>query len=297
MSNKNWLLVISLGIIWGSSFLFVEILLNNINPWMIVFLRVSIASIILISFCVYKNINLNLKLNDYYNISVMSLLNNVIPFLLIVYGQKTTTGGLASIINSSTAFFSIILASILISDEKLNFSRIIGVIIGVLGVIITIGYDNLIEFNEEGIGPYYILLATISYSFAGIWAKVKMKNISSLLSATGMTSISAILLFPIVMIYHQEQFYLIDQMVFKNAMLYALCCSVFAYLIYFKILETTGAGNLLICTIIVPASALILNYVVLGEQILSKEIFGIIIISIGLIILDGRILNYLKVKA
>jgi|TARA_B110000467_G_C18256627_1_gene443756 drug/metabolite transporter (DMT)-like permease len=297
MSNKNWLLVISLGIIWGSSFLFVEILLNNINPWMIVFLRVSIASIILISFCVYKNINLNLKLNDYYNISVMSLLNNVIPFLLIVYGQKTTTGGLASIINSSTAFFSIILASILISEEKLNFSRIIGVIIGVVGVIITIGYDNLIELNEEGIGPYYILLATISYSFAGIWAKVKMKNISSLLSATGMTSISAILLFPIVIIYHQEQFYLIDQMVFKNAMLYALCCSVFAYLIYFKILETTGAGNLLICTIIVPASAFILNYVVLGEQILSKEIFGIIIISIGLIILDGRILNYLKVKA
>ena len=297
MSNKNWLLVITLGITWGSSFLFVEILLNNINPWMIVFLRVSIASIILISFCVYKNINLNLKLNDYYNISVMSLLNNVIPFLLIVYGQKTTTGGLASIINSSTAFFSIILASILISEEKLNFSRIIGVIIGVVGVIITIGYDNLIELNEEGIGPYYILLATISYSFAGIWAKVKMKNISSLLSATGMTSISAILLFPIVIIYHQEQFYLIDQMVFKNAMLYALCCSVFAYLIYFKILETTGAGNLLICTIIVPASAFILNYVVLGEQILSKEIFGIIIISIGLIILDGRILNYLKVKA
>ena len=297
MSNKNWLLVISLGIIWGSSFLFVEILLNNINPWMIVFLRVSIASIILISFCVYKNINLNLKLNDYYNISVMSLLNNVIPFLLIVYGQKTTTGGLASIINSSTAFFSIILASILISEEKLNFSRIIGVIIGVVGVIITIGYENLIELNEEGIGPYYILLATISYSFAGIWAKIKMKSISSLLSATGMTSISAILLFPIVIIYHQEQFYLIDQMVFKNAMLYALCCSVFAYLIYFKILETTGAGNLLICTIIVPASAFILNYVVLGEQILSKEIFGIIIISIGLIILDGRILNYLKVKA
>jgi len=297
MSNKNWLLVISLGVIWGSSFLFVEILLNNINPWMIVFLRVSIASIILISFCIYKNVNLNLKLSDYYNISVMSLLNNVIPFLLIVYGQKTTTGGLASIINSSTAFFSIILASILISDEKLNFSRIIGVIIGILGVIITIGYDNLIEFNEEGIGPYYILLATISYSFAGIWAKVKMKNISSLLSATGMTSISAILLFPIVMIYHQEQFYLIDQMVLKNAILYALSCSVFAYLIYFKILETTGAGNLLICTIIVPASALILNYIVLGEQIISKEIFGIIIISIGLIILDGRILNYLKVKA
>jgi drug/metabolite transporter (DMT)-like permease len=297
MSNTNWLLVVSLGMIWGSSFLFAEILLNKLNPWMIVFLRVSIASIILISFCVYKNINLNLKLNDYYNISVMSLLNNVIPFLLIVYGQKTTTGGLASIINSSTAFFSIILASILISEEKLNFSRIIGVIIGVVGVIITIGYDNLIELNEEGIGPYYILLATISYSFAGIWAKVKMKNISSLLSATGMTSISAILLFPIVIIYHQEQFYLIDQMVFKNAMLYALCCSVFAYLIYFKILETTGAGNLLICTIIVPASALILNYVVLGEQILSKEIFGIIIISIGLIILDGRILNYLKVKA
>ena len=74
----------------------------------------------------------------------------------------------------------------------------------VLGVIIIIGYDNLIEFNEEAIGQYYILLATISYFFAVIWAKVKMKNISSLFSATGISSINAILLFPIVMIHHQE---------------------------------------------------------------------------------------------
>ena len=296
MSNTNWLLVVSLGMIWGSSFLFAEILLNKLNPWMIVFLRVSLASIVLIPFCIYKNINLKLKLNDYFNISVMSLLNNVIPFLLIVYGQKTTTGGLASIINSSTAFFSIILASILISNEKLYFSRIAGVVIGMLGVIITIGYDNIFEINKEGIGSYYILLATISYSFAVIWAKVKMKNISSLLSTTGMTSISTILLSPIIIIYHSEQFYLIDSIVFINAMLYALLCSVFAYLIYFKILETTGVGNLSMCTIIVPPSSIILNFIVLGEYILLKEMLGIIVISVGLIILDGRIFNYLKLK-
>ena len=71
---------------------------------MIVFLRVNIASILLIYFYIYKNINLNIRLKDYYNISIMSLLNNIAPFLLIVYGQKTTTGGLASIINSSTVF-------------------------------------------------------------------------------------------------------------------------------------------------------------------------------------------------
>ena len=99
MSNKNWILVISLGILWGSSFLYIEILLNHINAWMIVFLRVSLATLFLIILCLYKKIKWRFSLKDYFDVLVMSLINNVIPFMLIVMGQESITGGLASIIN------------------------------------------------------------------------------------------------------------------------------------------------------------------------------------------------------
>ena len=291
MSNKNWILVISLGILWGSSFLYIEILLNHINAWMIVFLRVSLASLFLIFLCLYKKIKWRSSLKDYFNVLVMSLINNVIPFMLIVMGQESITGGLASIINSSTSFFSIILASLFISREKLTLNRVLGVIIGVLGVTIAIGYENLMESSNKDIGIYLILIATVSYALAGVWAKTRMQNIPSMISATGMTSFSALFLLPFIFLYHREQFDLIDHHVFFHALMFALFCSVFAYLLYFKILETTGAGNLLICTIIIPPSSIILNTFFMEEMIMKKEIIGLMIVTMGLIVLDGRILK------
>ena len=93
MNNKTWLLVILLGFIWGSSFLFTEILLNYINPVLIVFFRVSLASIILIIYVLFfTNLKFNLSKEILLTFFTMGLLNNVIPFLLIAYAQETITG-------------------------------------------------------------------------------------------------------------------------------------------------------------------------------------------------------------
>ena len=112
MANKDWLLVSLLGLFWGSSFFFVEVLLKYLSPFMIVYLRVSIASIFLILFIYIKGIKFQFTFNNFFNLSIMSLLNNIFPFLLITFGQQTTTGGLASILNANTSFVAIILASL-----------------------------------------------------------------------------------------------------------------------------------------------------------------------------------------
>jgi drug/metabolite transporter (DMT)-like permease len=289
MANKDWLLVSLLGLFWGSSFFFVEVLLKYLSPFMIVYLRVCIASIFLILFIYIKGVKFQFTFNNFFNLSIMSLLNNIFPFLLITFGQQTTTGGLASILNANTSFVAIILASLFLPLERLNLSRVVGISIGILGVVIAVGYQNIFQLKNDDLGKYLIIIATISYGFAGVWGKLRLQNFSPIIAATGMLTVSTIILTPYAIINHLEEIYSLNFYIVKYAFVFAIICSVFAYFLYFKILESAGAGNLLICTIIIPPSSIFLNAFFLDQNITTNEYLGLIVIILGLIILDGRL--------
>jgi drug/metabolite transporter (DMT)-like permease len=291
MKNKDWFLVILLGVFWGASFLFVEILLEYVTPFVVVYLRVAIASALLLIYILIRNIKFQFSRGNLFNLFVMGLLNNILPFLLIAYGQQSITGGLASILNANTSFMTILLVALFIPNEKLNFHRTIGVLIGILGVILAVDYQNIFQLNNDSVGQYLILLATISYSFAGIWAKLKLQNLPPVVSAAGMLTMSTIFLSPYILSTHFEELSSLNFDTLKYALGFALICTVFAYFIYFKILESTGAGNLLICTIIIPPSSIILNSIFIGEVINTNEILGLLVIIVGLLVIDGRILR------
>ena len=291
MNNKNWTLVFLLGFLWGASFLFVEILLNYISPFMIVYLRVSLASLILILYLILSKIKFQFSFLLIFNFFIMGMLNNVFPFLLITYGQQTVSGGLASILNANTSFLTILLASIILKNEPLTKSRIIGVLIGVIGVIIVVGYGNIYDLFDKGSGKLLILLSGLSYAFAAIFAKVRLQNIQPEVAATGMLTMSTFILSPFIFLFYGSEFLSLNIISMSYSLLFALICSVLAYFIYFKILLSTGAGNLLICTIIIPPSAILLNAILIGELITLNELIGLVIIIFGLLILDGRLKN------
>ena len=294
MANKDWLLVSLLGLFWGSSFFFVEVLLKYLSPFMIVYLRVCIASIFLILFICIKSVKFQFTFNNFFNLSIMSLLNNIFPFLLITFGQQTTTGGLASILNANTSFVAIILASLFLPFERLNLNRVVGISIGILGVVIAIGYQNIFQLKNDDLGKYLIIIATVSYGFAGVWGKLRLHNLSPIIAATGMLTVSTIILTPYAIINHLEEIYSLNFYIFKYAFIFAIICSVFAYFLYFKILESAGAGNLLICTIIIPPSSIFLNAFFLDQNITTNEYLGLVVIVLGLIILDGRLFKKIK---
>ena len=289
MANKDWLLVLLLGLFWGSSFFFVEVLLKYLSPFTIVYLRVCIASIFLILFIYIKGVKFQFTFNNFFNLSIMSILNNIFPFLLITFGQQSTSGGLASILNANTSFVAIILASLFLPLERLSLNRVLGVSIGILGVVIAIGYQNILQLKNDDLGKYLIIIATISYGFAGVWGKLRLNNLSPIIAATGMLTISTIILTPYAITNHLVEIYSLNFYIFKYAFIFAIICSVFAYFLYFKILESAGAGNLLICTIIIPPSSIFLNAFFLDQNITTNEYLGLIIIILGLIILDGRL--------
>ena len=296
MNNRDWLLVISLGMLWGASFLFVEVLLDLINPFLIVYFRVSVASVILVIFLYLSRTKFILSYKTVYNLFIMAMLNNVVPFLLIAYGQQTTTGGLASILNANTSLITILLASIFIPYEKLTVNRLFGVLIGLLGIIIAVGYESFSTIYEGSFGKFLILLATVSYSFAGIWAKLKLSDVPPLISATGMLTFSTVILSPFAAVFYFDDIINLNFPIIFYSVMFAILCSVIAYFLYFKILEKTGAGNLLICTIIIPPASIILNSLILGQVIAISELIGLMIITVGLIILDGRYKKFVMIR-
>ena len=296
MSNRDWFLIISLGILWGASFLFVEVLLDLINPFLIVYFRVSIASIILVLFLYLSKTKFKFSNKIIYNLFIMALLNNVIPFLMIAYGQKTTTGGLASILNANTSLITILLASMFISYEKLTVNRLFGVLVGLFGIIIAVGYESFLTIYDNSYGKFLILLATVSYAFAGIWAKLKLSDLPPLISATGMLTFSTVILSPFAAVFYYDDIINLNFPIIFYSVMFAILCSVIAYFLYFKILEKTGAGNLLICTIIIPPASIILNSLILEQVIAISELIGLMIITVGLIILDGRYKKFVMIK-
>ena len=291
MELRSWSLILILGFLWGSSFLFVELLLEALTPFSIVYLRVLIASLIFLVLLIIIRPRFQLTKGVILSLFVMAILNNILPFLLIAIGQQSTTGSLASILNANTSLLTILMASILIPSEKLSINRLVGVVVGVLGVTIAVGVESLFDFYDGRSGKYLILAATVSYAFAGIWGRIKLSQVPPIISASGMLIMSTVVMTPFAFFYRSEEIMGLSLNIFVLATAFALLCSVAAYFIYFKILEGTGAGNLLLCTIIIPPSAIILNAIFLGEAISYSELFGLLLIVFGLLILDGRVLE------
>jgi len=288
MKSKDWLMIVCLGSLWGSSFFFIELLLEILSPFLIVYLRVALAAILLLFILLIKQVKVSLNVSLIFNLFIMAMLNNVLPFLLIAYGQQSVTGGLASILNANTSLLTILIAPFLIPSEKLSFNRVSGAIIGIFGVIIAVGYENIFQIYENNLGKYLILLATLSYALASVWAKLRLDGVPALISATGMLTGSAIILTPFAFFYNFDELANLSLSAFSMSALFAILCSVLAYIIYFKILESAGASNLLVCTVIIPPSAILLNLLFLNQAVSQSEMIGLLIIVAGLIVLDGR---------
>ena len=289
MTARVWTMLFTLGFIWGGTFFLSEILLQEMTPFQIVFHRVSIAAITMLIILKMLGKHLPRDFRSWRALAVMGLLNNAIPFSAIVFGQQYITGGLASILNSTTAFFGVLLSGVLLTDEKITKPKLIGVIFGILGVSVVMGIENLAELSLSSIGQMLIILSSISYAFAGIWGKLQVKSIGVEATATGMLISSSIWMFILALIFEGMPIQPLSLQSTTAIFIFATICTAGAYLLYFRILADAGVGNLTLVTIIIPPFALLLDAFALGELISLKELIGFGVIAIGLLIISNKI--------
>ncbi len=289
MSLRAWIILLVLSFLWGGTFFFIELALVDFTPFTIVCLRVLLAAVALFTYLKLKGEAIPRDLQLWGIFLVMGLLNNIIPFSLIVWGQTHITGSVASILNATTPLFAVILAHFLTADEKLNRHKFLGVLIGFGGVVVMMQPSLTEGFSFESIGQLAILGAALSYGFAGIWGK-RLKETSALVNAFGMLACSSVIMLPVALIVDEPFAASPDWISISAVVALALFGTALAYILYFQLLALAGAVNLLLVTFLFPVTALLLGVWILNEAIHPLALGGTAVIFAGLALIDGRLL-------
>jgi drug/metabolite transporter (DMT)-like permease len=214
----------------------------------------------------------------------------VLPFSLIVMGQMYIPSGLASILNATTPLFTVLVMAAA-GDEKLLMRRVAGVLTGLIGVIILHGQDFGFA-NSEGLGILLCLAGAFAYGLSALYARRKLSNSPPLATATFQLMASSLMMAIVASVFERPWQLPMPGVTTWLAMLgLAALSTALAYIVFFQILRRSGPTNVMLVTLLIPVTAILLGYLVLGEEITPREIAGALVIGSGLLLIDGRVLT------
>lgn len=291
--GRDWALLGILSVLFGGSFFFNGIALRELPPFTLVFLRVGLAAMILLPVARACRIAFPRGLSGWQPYFGIALLNNVMPFSLVVIGQTYLPSGLASILNATTPLFTVVVMAAA-GDEKLLMRRVAGVLTGLIGVIILHGQDVGFE-NTQGVGILFCLAGAFSYGLAALYARRKLSDSPPLATATFQLMASSLMMMIVAAAVERPW-----QLPMPGATTWlamaglAGLSTALAYIVFFQILRSSGSTNVMLVTLLIPVTTIVLGYLVLGEVISRREAIGALVIGSALLLIDGRILSLVR---
>ncbi|MET4307739.1 drug/metabolite transporter (DMT)-like permease [Bradyrhizobium sp. RT4b] len=277
---RDWSLLAVLSVLWGGSFFFNGAALRELPPLTLVFLRVALGAAILLPLLRMQGIGLPKGMAGWKPFVAIGLLNNVIPFSLIVLGQTFIPSGLASILNATTPLFTVMVMAAA-GEEALQMRRVAGVALGLAGGIILRGWG--IETRPgQGLGILLCLGGAFSYGFAALAARRLLKDAPPLGTATFQLMASTVMMAVVAGAMEQPWHLSMPGLTTWLAVLgLAALSTALAYIVFFQIIRRSGATNVMLVTLLIPVTAILLGWLVLGEPISAREIAGAIVIGTG----------------
>jgi drug/metabolite transporter (DMT)-like permease len=302
---RDWSLLAVLSVLWGGSFFFNGVVLKELPPLTVVLLRVALAAMILLPVLRAYQIRFPVGLSGWKPFFAIALLNNVLPFSLIVIGQTYIPSGLASILNATTPLFTVMVMAAA-GDEKLHARRVVGVLTGLIGVIVLHGQDVHGQGvhgqdahgqdpgfqSGEGVGILLCLAAAFSYGLSALYARRKLSNSPPLATATFQLLASALMMTIVAAVFERPWQLPMPGVTTWLAMIgLSALSTALAYIVFFQVLRRSGSTNVMLVTLLIPVTAILLGYLVLGESISLREIIGAVVIGSALLLMDGRVLK------
>ena len=294
ITAESWGLLALLATLWGASFLSIRIALDEVPPLTAVAHRVGWATLVLWIYVLLRRLPLPRGRDVWIGFAGRGLLNNVIPFSLMAWGQLYIPSGLTSIFNAATAIFGVLVAAFLLSDENLSKRKAAGVAVGFAGVVTAIGIDSLRAFEITSLAQLAVVAGTISYAFAGVWARKRLSGLAPQVAAAGMLTASTLIMLPLAWFIDGTILLDLQPRTILAIAYYALGATALAYLLYYRVLALAGSGNLMLVTLMIAPIAILLGAVVLGETLNANAYKGFALLALGLIIIDGRLIDRLR---
>ncbi len=286
MRRADWIMLWTLSLLWGGSFLFVELALAGLPPLSLVWGRVALAAVIL--WAVLRVTGAPAPPRAVWPaLLVMGLLNNAVPFTLFALAQGQITGALASVLNAMTPLFTVLVAHLATTDERVTLGKALGVGLGFAGVAVMMLGESL-----GGAVPAMLacLCAAVSYAFASVWGRrFRRVGVAPLATAFGQVAASTLLITPVWILHDQPW-----QMAVPGAgpvlavVGLAGLSTALAYLLYFRILASAGATAISLVTFLIPLSAAGLGWLILGERLEIQHLAGLGFILTGLVLIERQ---------
>ena len=289
MDATDWVILAVLSVMWGCAFFFLAIQLRALPPFTIVLLRVGLAALLLLGWAAITGLKLPGP-KRWPAFIVLALLNNVIPFALYGFAQQSITSGLAGILNATTPLWGVLVAHLFTPDERATPAKVAGVLLGFAGVVAMIGGDALAGVGRDLIAQLACLGATLCYAFAAIWSRrFGAAGITPVGVATGQLAAATAVMLPLALIVDRPWTLAMPGWETWGATAgMVLVSTVFAYVLYFRLVERAGASNSLLVTFTIPIVAILLGVAALGETLAARHLIGMALIALGLAAIDGR---------
>jgi drug/metabolite transporter (DMT)-like permease len=293
MNGRDWLILGTLAVIWGGAFFFIGVAVRHVPPLTYVWLRVSIAAIAMWLVLRVRGQSLGLPPQAWGSIFLLALLNNALPFTLFGWGQTHIASGLASILNATTPIWGVLVAHFLTHDERMSPRKIAGVLLGFGGVAMMIGPTLLSSLGNAALAQLACVTASLSYALAAVWARrFRRMGLSPMSVTTGQLTAAAAIMFPLAIFVDRPWTQAFPPLSAWGAIVaLALMCTAFGYVLYFRLIETSGATNALLVTLLVPPVAILLGALFLNETLAPQDFLGLALIALGLAAIDGRLLR------
>ncbi|RNF33664.1 EamA/RhaT family transporter [Paracoccus methylarcula] len=290
MEAADWAQLLLLSLLWGGSFFLIAVSVTGLPVLSIVAIRLGVAAMVLWLIVLATGRRLPRAPGIWAAFLVMGILNNAIPFGLIVWGQTSIPSGLASILNATTPLWTVIVSGLLLSDEGFSARKLAGVVLGLGGVAVMIGLDTLAGLGHAIWAQLAILGAALSYAFANVFGRrFRSMGLDPVVTAAGMVTGSSALLIPLALSVDGWPGAEVPGQVWLAAIVLGVLSTGFAYVLYFRVLARAGATNISLVTFLVPVSAVLLGWLFLAETLGAAHLLGVALIALGLALIDGRL--------
>lgn len=287
-----------LAVIWGSSFLFIRISVEEMDQFQIVFIRTLIAAMGLNLVLLFRGKHLPTDWKSLRPLILLGIGNTVIPFTLITWGEKTVESGLASVLQSTASLFTLVIAHFALQDERMNWQKVLGIILGFIGVMVLASrsWAGGQVVTGDLLGQLAIVVASLCYAVGGVYSKTVIRNrIEPLVVSAGAMTTAAVLsgLLMVLSPYfggsEPTPLYSLSTRTLGAVLLLGFLNTFIAYLIFYNLVQTLGAARTSMVTYVIPVVGLFLGAVFLNEAIDIRLILGAVLIFIGIGIVNLRL--------
>lgn len=281
---KRFLLMLTLTCLWGPSFLFIKWAVQDLPPITIVFLRVSLAALILGGVLFWRREPLPTNWAFWRRASVMALFASVLPFCLFCYAEQTIDSALAAILNGTTPMFTAVLAQLFVASDRMNPQKVIGVFLSCLGIFLLFGPQLLAGVSGTVLGMSAALMASFCYAISHVYGKLYLLGHRPLVAPTSQFIVSSLILYPVASYYDGMW----DLPMPSFLTIYAVCGlgilgTVFAFIVYYKLLDHCGPTAISTVACFFPVVGMFLGFIFLGESFTPLGLAAAAVILLGML--------------